>query len=480
MKINNYIITKMLITKSIRVNNILIRRITNIRSLASCRKYSDINEQRFRGKYDVIITGGGMVGCTLACAMGKNSLFSNLKILLLEGSTDKKFQLKPEYSNRVVALNQSTKSLMSSLEIWQHIEKMRLQPVRHMQVWDACSDALISFSSREILDDDVAYIVENDVLLEAVNIELKSSSIKNVDILYEAKVTGYELSKSRSQENIVKMNNGDSYSCDLLIGADGANSAVRQAMGVQYVTWNYDQMGIVATLHLAEESANTTAWQRFLPTGPIAFLPLDSTKSSLVWTTPKSLSKELLSLPEERFVDALNDAMWKQYSRNSAVDACTSWLGSVLRRFDLPDSTERQLPPSVQSIVPGSRAAFPLGFGHSTRYVAPGVALIGDAAHRVHPLAGQGLNLGFGDVKDLVQFLSDAIYTGLDITHPSWMEKYESSRQRHNVPTQLAVDALNRLYGIELPPFVLARSIGLQLTNAFQPIKKFIMSHAAT
>ncbi|CAH2094670.1 unnamed protein product [Euphydryas editha] len=184
--------------------------------MASGRKHSDNNEQKLQGKYDVIITGGGIVGSTLACAIGKNSLFSNLKILLLEGSSDKKFQLKSEYSNRVVALNQSTKSLLKSLEIWHHVEKMRLQPVRHMQVWDACSDALISFSSREILDDDVAYIVENDVLLEAVNIELKSSSVKNVDILYGAKVTGYELSKSGSQGNIVKMNNGDSYSCDLL------------------------------------------------------------------------------------------------------------------------------------------------------------------------------------------------------------------------------------------------------------------------
>nr|XP_026494187.1 ubiquinone biosynthesis monooxygenase COQ6, mitochondrial [Vanessa tameamea] len=255
------------------------------------------------------------------------------------------------------------------------------------------------------------------------------------------------------------------------IGADGAKSAVREAMGVQYLSWNYDQMGIVATLHLAEETTNTTAWQRFLPTGPIAFLPLNSTKSSLVWSMTDTQAKELLNLPEERFVDALNDAMWKQYPRSSVVDACTSWLGSWLKRFDLPDGAERQLPPSVQSIISGSRAAFPLGFGHSTKYVAPGVALIGDAAHRVHPLAGQGVNLGFGDVKDLISFLSDSIYTGLDITHPNWMEKYESERQRHNVPTQLAVDALSRLYGADLPPLVLARSLGLQLTNALHPIK---------
>ncbi|KAL4715925.1 hypothetical protein ACJJTC_013225 [Scirpophaga incertulas] len=256
-----------------------------------------------------------------------------------------------------------------------------------------------------------------------------------------------------------------------LIGADGANSAVRKAMGVQYLSWNYNQMGVVATLHLAEETENTTAWQRWLPNGPIALLPLDSTRSSLVWSTWQDEARRLLKLPEDQFIDALNDALWKQYPRSKAVEACMSWLSSCLQKAGLPDGVARQLPPSVKSIVPNSRAAFPLGFGHSTRYVAPGVVLIGDAAHRVHPLAGQGVNLGFGDVKDLTELLSDAIYTGYDITHHEWMEKYETLRQKHNLPTQLAVDALHRLYTVELPPIVLARSLGLQITNALQPIK---------
>ncbi|CAH2045501.1 unnamed protein product, partial [Iphiclides podalirius] len=264
------------------------------------------------------------------------------------------------------------------------------------------------------------------------------------------------------------------------IGADGANSAVRKAMGVQYLSWNYDQTGVVATVHLSEETENTTAWQRFLPTGPVALLPLDSTRSSLVWSTTQDHAKDLLKLPDEQFVDALNDALWKQYPRRGAVDACTSWVGSLLRRAGLPDGAERQLPPSVRAVAASSRAAFPLGFGHSTRYVAPGVALVGDAAHRVHPLAGQGVNLGFGDIKDLTEFLADAMYTGLDITHHSWLEKYESSRQRHNVPTQLAIDALYRLYTLDIAPMVLVRSVGLQLTNALHPLKKMIMSHATT
>ncbi|KAJ0173671.1 hypothetical protein K1T71_010820 [Dendrolimus kikuchii] len=445
------------------------------------RSLSTVEDGKYKGNYDIIIAGGGMVGCTLACAILKNSLLSNLKVLLLESSPDKKFELKPEYSNRVVALNQNTKVLMNSLDIWRHVEQMRLQPVRYMQVWDACSDAMISFSSAENLDDDVAYIVENDVLLHAVNTELNTSENKSLNIVYGSRIAEYQLPSSGEMKpnSTVKLSNGDTYSCQLLIGADGANSAVRRAMGVQYLSWSYEQMGVVATLYLAEECENTTAWQRWLPTGPIAILPLDSQRSSLVWSNWEDNAKKLLKLPEEQFVDELNDALWKQYPRSRSVETCTAWMTSCLQRAGLPDGAARQLPPSIRSIAPSSRAAFPLGFGHSTRYIAPGVALIGDAAHRVHPLAGQGVNLGFGDVKVLTELLADTVYSGLDITHSSWLEKYESLRQRHNVPTQLAIEALHRLYTLDLPPLVLLRSLGVQITNAIHPIKKMIMSQAA-
>ncbi|VVD01604.1 unnamed protein product, partial [Leptidea sinapis] len=343
----------------------------------SIRNLSSMNDGRMKGRYDVIIAGGGMVGCTLACAMGKRPLLSKLKVLLLEGSPNKKFDIKKEYSNRVVALNQNTKSLMNSLDVWPHVECIRLQPVRNMQVWDACSDAMITFNSSELLDNDVAYIVENDVLLHAINKELTASG-ENVDIVYGAQIQGYKLPQSSDagEDNVVMMSNGDQYSCQLLIGADGANSAVRNAMGVQYVSWKYNHMGVVATLELAEEYENTTAWQRFLPSGPVALLPLDNKHSSLVWSTSPTHAKELLQLSEESFVDALNDALWKQYPRSAGVEACTSWVSSVLKGAGLADGAARQLPPSVCGAAAGSRAAFPLAFGHSTRYVAPGVALI--------------------------------------------------------------------------------------------------------
>ncbi|KOB65613.1 putative ubiquinone biosynthesis monooxygenase COQ6, partial [Operophtera brumata] len=188
----------------------------NAKCIVGIRRVSTTNEQH-KGNYDVIIAGGGMVGCSLACAMAKDSLLSKLRVLLLEGGTESKFELRPEYSNRVVALNQSTKSLMSSLDVWQHVENSRLQPVRYMQVWDACSDAMISFSSAEMMDDDVAYIVENDVLLHAINSELSATNNKNLNINYGSKISGYTLPQGEdiNQKSVVKMSNGDTYTCQL-------------------------------------------------------------------------------------------------------------------------------------------------------------------------------------------------------------------------------------------------------------------------
>ncbi|KAK0096953.1 hypothetical protein PV326_003755 [Microctonus aethiopoides] len=264
-----------------------------------------------------------------------------------------------------------------------------------------------------------------------------------------------------------------------IIGADGVNSRVRQSMKLQYLKWNYDQMGIVATVKLSEPTENVVAWQRFLPTGPVALLPLTDSLSSLVWSMTTEEAKRLLKVSEEEFVDALNDALWKVYPKNGIVESGMAALQQLLEQFSLQTGVSRQLQPSISNIVEGSRAAFPLGFGHSTSYVANGVALIGDAAHRVHPLAGQGVNLGFGDVTVLVQVLEEAVRSGSILGDTIHLTKYETLRQRHNVPTMLAIDALHRLYKGTAAPVVLARSLGLQLVNALGPVKKILMDHAA-
>ncbi|XP_061931464.1 ubiquinone biosynthesis monooxygenase COQ6, mitochondrial isoform X3 [Apis cerana] len=338
--------------------------------------------------YDIIITGGGMVGSTLACAIANNRKLECKKILLLESNKQHKYKSQEKYSNRVVALNKQTRCLLSSIGAWQHIEAIRYSTVRKMQ-----------------------------------------------------------------------------------IGADGVNSLVRKTMNTQYVKWDYNQMGIVATLKLSEPGENIVAWQRFLPNGPIALLPLTNDLSSLVWSLPIDEAKRLLKVSEEEFVDNINTALWKVYPKDGIVESGMKALQQLLEGLSLQTGVVRQLQPSISAISEGSRAAFPLQFGHSVSYVQTGTVLVGDAAHRVHPLAGQGVNLGFGDITVLVQLLAEAVINGVPIGNIMYLRKYETLRQRYNVPIMFAIDALHRLYNGTAAPIVLVRSLGLQLTNAIPVIK---------
>lgn len=446
---------------------------TSIRlSNRSKRLFSDETSKSF---YDIIIAGGGMVGTTLACTLGMKFKLRDKKILLLEGSKENNWQLTEKYSNRVVALNPSTQKLLESIGAWEHIESARYGSVKKMQVWDALSEAMITFDNDNLIEH-VAYIVENDLLLSAVDKIVKE--MPNVTVLHEAKIKDYNLASNAGDKTEVILNNDQMYRCSLLLGADGANSKVREKMGVHYLKWDYNQFGVVATLNLSEAGDNIVAWQRFLPSGPIALLPLNDNQSSLVWSTGTTHAKELLKMPEDQFVDELNHALWKVYSRDSIISTATKNLNSLLQNLNLPSNAVRQLPPNIKSIEPNSRAGFPLGFGHATNYVANGVALVGDAAHRVHPLAGQGVNLGFGDACCIADLLADSDYSGRNLGSILPLKKYETLRQRHNIPTMLAIDGLQKLYCTDLTPIVVLRTLGLQITHAINPIKKFIMSHA--
>ncbi|XP_017792123.1 PREDICTED: ubiquinone biosynthesis monooxygenase COQ6, mitochondrial [Habropoda laboriosa] len=424
--------------------------------------------------YDVIISGGGMIGTTLACAIANNRKLECKKILLLESGKKLEDEPREQYSNRVVALNQQTYILLSSIGAWQHIEATRYCAVRKMQVWDACSDAMIVFN-KDCLTEEIAYIVENDLLLQAVNKQLAKK--ENVDVIYNSKVVHIKLPERSGENAEIQLQNGTTYRTKLLIGADGANSLVRQTMGTQYIKWDYNQLGVVATLKLSEPTENIVAWQRFLPTGPIALLPLTDCLSSLVWSLPTDEAKRLLKVSEEEFVDSINDALWRVYPKDGIIESGLRALEQLLEGLSLQTGVVRQLQPSVSAIVEGSRAAFPLHFGHSVCYVQTGTVLVGDAAHRIHPLAGQGVNLGFGDITVLVKLLAEAVVTGASLGDIMYLRKYETLRQRYNVPVMLSIDALHRLYKGTAAPVVLARSLGLQLTNAIPVIKRAIMEH---
>ncbi|XP_063220676.1 ubiquinone biosynthesis monooxygenase COQ6, mitochondrial [Bacillus rossius redtenbacheri] len=440
-------------------------------------RHAHVNTQDKSRYYDVIIAGGGLVGTTLAAALGHTSTLAGKTVLLLEGGPCCSFQLQPRYSNRVVAINNSSQSLLESVGAWQHVLAARCAPVRKLQVWDACSDAAASFG-RDDLARAVAHVVESDVLLAAVSRAAQLAS--SVTTLHEASVRSCELPRPGTDSDLVRVHTDHgSFACSLLVGADGAASRVRGAAGLQFVSRDYHQRALVATLQLSEPTENVVAWQRFLPSGPIALLPLTAQLSSLVWSTSTDEARRLLSLPPDSFVDAVNEALWKQFPRDSAVEWALRGLYRLLEGVSLAPPAVRQLQPSVACVEEGSRAAFPLGLGHAPRYVAPGIALVGDAAHRVHPLAGQGMNLGLGDVRSLARVLADAVSSGQRLGSMAGLLRYETARQRHNVPTVLAIDGLHRLYNTAATPVVVLRSLGLHLTQCLPPVKEAIMEHAA-
>ncbi|NXU55695.1 COQ6 monooxygenase, partial [Turnix velox] len=424
--------------------------------------------------YDVLVSGGGMVGSAMAAVLGHNIHFHDKKIALLEAGPRKEYDGVPDsYSNRVSSISPGSATLLSSFGAWDHICSLRLKPFHRMQVWDACSEAMIVFEQDDL--DAMGYIVENDVILSALTKQLDAAA-ERVDVFYGSRAVGYSWplpsqSCDTSPWVQVELADGRRLHTRLLIGADGHNSAVRKEAKIKNIKHQYDQSAVVATLHLSEPTDNNVAWQRFLPTGPIALLPLSDTASSLVWSTSHEHAAQLLAMDEESFVDSINSAFWSNVNHSDFIDAAGAMFRSALSLLQPSGSAARQLPPSVAKVEPQSRATFPLGMGHATEYVQQRVALIGDAAHRVHPLAGQGVNLGFGDVASLAQHLSAAAFNGNDLGSLKHLLKYETERQRHNVSLLTAIDFLKRLYSTTLTPVVLLRTWGLQATNALPPVK---------
>nr|XP_033807879.1 ubiquinone biosynthesis monooxygenase COQ6, mitochondrial isoform X4 [Geotrypetes seraphini] len=388
---------------------------------ASLRRWSSSG----RDLYDVVISGGGLVGTAMACALGYDPHFSNMRILLLEAGHRKVIDRLPEgYSNRVSAITPGSTTLLNRFGAWDHICRMRLKPFRRMQVWDGCSDAMITFDREEL--EDMGYIIENDVIMAALTRQLEALP-KQVEVFYRCRAVGY--------------------------------------------TWP-------RPYHIAE--ANPWVQIELVDGRSIQTkLLLSDTCSSLVWSTSSGHAAELLSMDNERFVDTVNSAFWSNDSHSEFIDSAGSLFQSAVSLLMPSGYSARQLPPSVAKVDPKSRAMFPLGMGHATEYIRHRVALIGDAAHRVHPLAGQGVNMGFGDVANLSHHLSQAAFIGKDLGSVRHLLAYETDRQRHNLMLMAAIDFLKRLYSTKEAPFVLLRTLGLQATNLFSPVKEQIMMFAS-
>ena len=389
-----------------------------------------------KADYDLIIAGGGMVGSTLACALSD----ADFKIALLESAPLERIRPGEETDLRVSAVNRASQRIFAALGAWSDMTAWRVSPFRDMRVWDAGGFGQIHFDSATLGEPLLGWIIENRVIQYAL-LE-RARQLPAVDLLCPAALeTAWSEDAGHWR---VRLTDRREFTTRLLVGADGAQSKVRELAEIDTRGWSYHQKALVANVRTAEPHQET-AWQRFLPTGPLAFLPLHDGRCSIVWSTTPEQADQLLALDEYNFAQALTEAF------------------------------ERRLGEIVQV---GPRGAFPLRLQHARAYVKPGLALIGDAAHVVHPLAGQGVNLGLLDAATLAEVLLDGLAAGHEVGALRVLRCYERWRKSDNLPMLGIMDGFKRLFGNSLPPVRLLRNLGLNLTDAAGPLKNAMARRA--
>jgi 2-octaprenylphenol hydroxylase len=388
--------------------------------------------------YDIIIAGGGMVGSTLACllAAGGKDHRKKYKIAVIESFQPQAFSPDAPYDLRVSAISRASQNALIRAGAWDTVTALRVSPYEAMDVWDATGDGEIRFDAAELGEPDLGHIIENRVvqlgLLEAIK------GYDSIDLLCPNKLSGYVMDDAGVT---VHLEDGSELTAHLLVGADGARSRVREIAGIDVQRNDYSQKGIVAVV-TTELPHQRTAWQRFMPSGPLAFLPLADGSCSIVWTLPSDRADYLLFADEDIFKKMLAESLDHR-------------LGDIL--------------------TVSERAAFPFIGSQAKSYVKQGLALVGDAAHTIHPLAGQGVNLGMKDAVELANVLQAAKGQPGEL---KTLRQYERARRGDNVITQKAMEAFRLLFGNTITPLKFARNFGLNTVNHFVPVKNELIRKA--
>jgi len=431
---------------------------------------------------DIVVVGGGMVGTSLACALASSNNLNNTKIVLLETApkeSNKNWTNAP-YENRVSSVTPGSQAFLQSIGVWDKVVERRCYPYMDMYVWDGVSTGNIHLNSADIHKPHMAHMVENSVLVESC-MERAEELSSNIRVCFDSQIKEVHLPASSSQLASVELASGEVIKTKLVVGADGPNSYIRNKVGqIETLDYDYEQFGVVATLNVKSKGANTTAWQRFLPTGPLALLPMSQSVCSLVWSTSKENAKELMNDSEEVFIEKVNNAVLKHSTNNGLVEAVNDSMSKLLSVVQPGFISSRRVlhPPLVQSVDMNSRGMFPLQLKHSPYYVKTRMALVGDAAHRIHPMAGLGVNLGFGDAECLVRTIESSFGVGEDLGSLEELLPYETERQRHVVAVMGAVTGLHHLFSTDVTPLVLLRTVGLNATNNVFPVKDQIIKYA--
>jgi 2-octaprenyl-6-methoxyphenol hydroxylase len=397
--------------------------------------------------FDIIIIGGGLVGASLACALSQAEL--SLRIAIIEAfpfkSDDTEYQ--PAFDARSVALSYTSKQVFEGIGLWSSINKLGVAAIKKIHISDRGHAGITRLNAEDENIDALGYVVETRVIGKALFDTLKKQ--KNITLIAPAKLKDFDLTTEKASARIEIDGKDKVLTAKLLVAADGDDSVVRRLSGVRIKSKEYDQAAVIANI-ATDQPHNNRAFERFTDSGPLALLPMAATQDeknrySLVWTINRSEQEEMMSWDDRTFLLKLKE------------------------RFG-----ER----AGQFLQVSQRHAYPLSLMRAREHVRERLAIIGNAAHTLHPVAGQGFNLGLRDVAALSQVIIDTLHENKDIGELSHLKIYADWRRRDHIQTAMATDGLVRLFSNNFLPLAALRNLGLLVVDLVPPLKKVFARHA--
>jgi len=387
-------------------------------------------------QFDIVVLGAGIVGLSFACALAD----SGLNIAVVEGREADVEWPPQHFEARVSAITRASQHFFNQLSCWQRMQQLRVSAYTGMYVWDEAGQGAVDFSCQDIAEENLGHIIENKVIQMALLDKLQFSP--QLTLLCPHRATALKIENDFAE---VTLDDASVLQTKLIVAADGANSSARDMAGFTLKQKDYGHSAIVTTV-VSEKPHQSIAWQRFLSTGPLAFLPLNEPfTSSIVWSADHAVANDLMSQEDETFKKSLACAFEMRLGE----------IKQISRRF-----------------------SFPLSQRHVDEYVKPRIALIGDAAHTIHPLAGQGVNLGIADAKCLASLIKKASAQNRDFSQAHTLRRYARWRRAENQKMMVAMAGFKKIFTMDTAAAVGLRSLGLDFVNKSPSLKKLFIKQA--